>query len=74
MISQVFVFFTENWGTIVSGLFALHGAALAIVNATETPKDDAFVGKFYKVLEVFAGLVSHKAKQLPGETQWESRK
>jgi len=63
---------SDNATTIFAVLFALHGAALAIVNATATPADDRIVGKFYKFLEALAGIFSSKAKQLPGEKQWES--
>lgn len=48
---------------IVSALFALHAAAVAIVNLTPTPKDDAAVAKFYRVIEVFAGIVTKIAKK-----------
>jgi hypothetical protein len=43
-------------------LFAAHLAALVIVNATPTPKDDEVLGKAYKSLEYLAGLISRKAK------------
>ena len=43
--------------------FAVHALALAIVNLTPTPKDDAWVAKGYRVLEIVAGLLSKKAKQ-----------
>ncbi len=55
-----------NMDLIVSMALALHGLAAAIVNLTPTPKDDAFIGKAYKVIEAFA-LVFRKAKELPGE-------
>lgn len=48
---------------IVSALFALHAAAVVIVNMTPTPKDDAAVAKFYRVIEIFAGIVSKLAKK-----------
>jgi len=47
----------------VSFALAAHAAALVIVNATPTPKDDAVLAKAYKVIEFFAGLVTKKAKQ-----------
>jgi len=53
----------SNAPQIISALFAIHAAALAIVNLTPTPKDDAIVGKFYKVIEFAAGIVSKVAKQ-----------
>ncbi len=35
---------------------AIHGVALAVVNITPTPKDDEAMRRFYKVLELFAGI------------------
>lgn len=48
---------------IVSALFAVHAAALAIVNLTPTPKDDEAVAKFYKVIEFAAGILTKTAKK-----------
>jgi len=42
---------------------ARHGAAIAIVNLTPTPKDDAAVAKFYRVVEILAGLVTKLSKK-----------
>lgn len=44
-------------------LFAAHALALAVVNLTDTPKDDEAVAKYYKILEVFAGIVTKLAKR-----------
>jgi hypothetical protein len=44
-------------------LFAIHALALTIVNLTPTPKDDAAVAKFYRVLEILAGIVTRLAKK-----------
>lgn len=46
-------------------LFAVHALALAIVNLTDTPKDNEIVSKYYKILEVFAGIVTKLAKRWP---------
>ena len=54
------------WERIIILLPLIHIAASAIVAATDTPKDDHWWGKVYKVLELFAG-VTDKAKQKPGE-------
>lgn len=48
---------------IVVILFAAHALALAIVNLTPTPKDDEAVGKLYRFIEVFAGIVTKLAKR-----------
>jgi hypothetical protein len=53
--------------TVFAILFGLHAIALVIVNATDTPADDAALGKVYRVLEMVAGLFSLRAKQFPGE-------
>lgn len=63
---EIVAFVMTNWETIVAVLFALHGLALAVVNLTATPKDDEFVGKAYKVIEIIAGI-GRKAKELPAE-------
>jgi len=44
-------------------LFAVHGVALAIVNLTPTPRDDEAVAKYYRVLEILAGIISKLAKK-----------
>ena len=41
---------------------AIHAAASAICALTPTPKDDAVLGKLYKIIETLA-LVVGKAKQ-----------
>lgn len=44
-------------------LFAIHGVALAICNLTPTPKDNEAVAKYYRVLEILAGIVTRFAKK-----------
>lgn len=56
-------FLLQNSDKIVLALAGLHVLALAVVNATPTPKDDAFVAKAYKGLEVLAGILTKAAKQ-----------
>jgi hypothetical protein len=46
----------------VGALLAIHAAASAITALTDTPHDDNFVKKFYKVIE-FLALVTAKTKQ-----------
>ena len=43
-------------------LLSAHVLALAIVNLTPTPKDDEFVAKAYRTIEVLAGLIHPNAK------------
>lgn len=52
----------EHVSKYIEVLLAVHAAASAITALTPTPKDDALVAKFYKVLETLA-LVVGKAKQ-----------
>jgi hypothetical protein len=44
-------------------LFAVHALALAICNLTPTPKDDEVVAKYYRILEILAGIVTKVAKK-----------
>lgn len=53
----------NNWAEVAGIAAALHILALAIVNVTPTPKDDELYGKFYKVIEMIAGIVSKTAKK-----------
>jgi len=43
-------------------LGALHIIAAVIVNATPTPKDNEWLGKTYRVVEIFAGILTRRAK------------
>ena len=56
-------YLSENWTEIAGVLAAVHVLALAIVNATESKKDDELYNKVYKVIEVFAGLITKTAKK-----------
>lgn len=56
-------YLSENWAEVAGILGALHLLALAVVNATPTPKDDEIYGKLYKVIEVIAGIVTKTAKR-----------
>ena len=49
---------------------AIHGAAVVIVNMTPTPKDNAALDKYsrlmvklYRVAEILAGVISKRVKQ-----------
>lgn len=44
-------------------ILALHGAAVLIVNLTDTPKDDDLVARFYRGIELFAGLFTPLVKR-----------
>ena len=53
----------NNWGEVVGIAAALHVFALAIVNVTPSKKDDEVYNRIYKVIEIFAGLVTKTAKK-----------
>lgn len=56
-------YISNNWDTILSLIVALHAVALIVVNMTPTPKDNEWLEKIYKWVELVAGVVSKKAKQ-----------
>ncbi|MGA1386510.1 MAG: hypothetical protein ACO306_07320 [Flavobacteriaceae bacterium] len=51
-----------DFAKYVEAALAIHAAASVITALTPTPKDDAFLGKIYKIIETIA-LVVGKAKQ-----------
>jgi hypothetical protein len=59
---EIFAFLIAKAPEILAALFAVHAAAVAIVNLTPTPKDDEFVAKVYRVIEILAGIVNKLAK------------
>lgn len=48
---------------LISVLLGIHALAIAIVNLTDTPKDDEIVAKYYRIVEVMAGIVTRLAKR-----------
>lgn len=52
-----------NAKTLLEILFAVHALAVVIVNLTPTQKDDATVAKYYRIIEILAGIVTRLAKQ-----------
>ena len=55
--------FAQNWTELVGVAAAVHVLALAIVNLTPTPKDDAVYGKVYKAIELLAGIFTKLVKK-----------
>jgi hypothetical protein len=53
----------QHFQTFLTLAASLHGAALVICNLTKSPKDDEFVAKAYKLIEILAGIVTPRAKQ-----------
>lgn len=49
--------------TLVEILLAVHALAVLIVNITPTQKDDQLVAKYYRIIEILAGIVTRLAKQ-----------
>ena len=56
-------YLSENWADIVGVLAAANVLALEIVNVTPSKKDDELYNKLYKVVELFAGIVTKTAKK-----------
>jgi hypothetical protein len=54
---------SENWADIVGILAAVHVLALAIVNVTPSKKDDELYNRLYKIIELFAGIITKTAKK-----------
>lgn len=61
-MTAAIAFIAAHWVDIVAVAAAAHGLALVVVNTTPTPKDNELYGKFYKVIEVIAGIVTKIAK------------
>ena len=56
-------YLVNNWADIVGILGAAHVLALAIVNVTPSKRDDELYNKLYKVVELFAGIITKTAKK-----------
>ena len=61
---------TGHIQSITDVILALHGLAIVIINLTSTPKAkwdstliQVFLSKFYRLIEVFAGLFTPLAKR-----------
>lgn len=61
-MTGIIAYIAANGPEILGVLFAIHAAALAIVNLTPTPKDNEVVSKYYRVLEILAGIVTRLSK------------
>lgn len=53
----------SNAKSLLEILFALHALAVVIVNLTPTQKDNEAVAKYYRIIEILAGIVTRLAKQ-----------
>lgn len=61
---------TSRIAEYVAVVIAIHGAAVAIVNLTPTPKDNEALGKYtriavklYRAIEILAGVISPLVKR-----------
>ena len=61
---------TPRIAEYIAVAIAVHGAAVAIVNLTPTPKDDKFLGKYsrmavklYRAIEIMAGVITPLVKR-----------
>ena len=50
----------QDFSTII---FNLHVLSLLVINTTKTPKSSIMMSKFYKMLEILAGLLTPLAKR-----------
>ena len=50
----------QDFSTII---FYLHVLSLLVINTTKTPKSSIMMSKFYKILEILAGLLTPLAKR-----------
>jgi hypothetical protein len=55
---------STNLETILLALLGTQALATLIVNLTPTPRDDTVVGTIYRGIEIVAGIVTGKAKQV----------
>lgn len=55
-----FLFQVPYLAEILGVLIAGHTLAVAIVNLTETPKDNELVAKAYRYIEFLAGIVNSR--------------
>lgn len=62
-MTTALAFLVAHWVDIVALGAAVHALALVVVNITPTPKDNEVYSKFYKVIEVLAGIVTKIAKK-----------
>lgn len=62
-MTAAIAFIAAHWVDIIAIGAAAHALALVIVNTTPTPRDDELYGKFYKFIEVIAGIVTKIAKK-----------
>jgi hypothetical protein len=61
---------TDQIAEYIAVAIAVHGAAVAIVNLTPTPKDNEALGRYsrmavklYRAIEILAGVVSPLVKR-----------
>lgn len=52
-----------NAKSLVEILLAVHALAVLIVNLTPTQRDNEAVAKYYRIIEIFAGIITRLAKQ-----------
>jgi len=71
--SDILVLLSNNVAEILGVILALRVTAEVVVNLTPTPKDDLWLGRFYKVVEAIAGIHTQIAKQKPGQQEFVKR-
>lgn len=67
MIESILLLMTSNIATIFNVAFSIIAIASSIAAVTKTPKDDEWIGKVYKIIDVLALNVGY-AKDKPAKT------
>lgn len=60
---ELFKWAMDHWDGIMAFLTALHALAVAFINLTRTPDCDDPMRRPYRAVEMFAGILTDKAKQ-----------
>lgn len=68
MLTAIIAFLAVNWGEIIAFLFAVHAAAVYVVNATPTDIDNKALAVFHKVIVFLADFIPNtKTGKVPGQ-------
>lgn len=62
-MNSALAWLSDNWGVIIGVIGSLHLAALGIVNLTPSESDNRAYEKFYKWVEMLAGVITTQVKQ-----------
>ena len=63
MADSFLAWLADNWDVIIGTVGFAHLAALGIVNLTPSEYDNKVYERFYKWIEMLAGIITTQAKQ-----------